>query len=53
MNIRGYQDEENVLISFFVCNKLCKRLPRLPGQTFAEQRTANGFAVSCPWYRGG
>ena len=31
-----------------MCDKPGKRLPCLHEQTFAGQRTANGFAVSCP-----
>ena len=33
---------------WFLCDKPGKRLPCLHEQTFAGQRTANGFAVSCP-----
>ena len=36
----------------FLCDKPGNRLPCLHEQAFAGQRTANGFAVSCPWYRG-
>ena len=39
-------------VPVFLCDKPGKRLPCLHEQAFAGQRTANGFAVSCPWYRG-
>ena len=41
------------LSGLFLRHKLCKQPPCLYEQAFPGQRTANGFAVSCLWYRGG
>ena len=39
--------------SSVLCDRPFKRLPCLREQAFAGQRTADGFAVSCPLDRGG
>ena len=41
-----------ISVSSVLCDRPCKRLPCLHEQAFAGQRTADGFAVSCPLDRG-
>ena len=51
--ISGQEDvARNCTLPVFLCDTPGGRPPCLHERASDGQRTANGFAVSCPWYRG-